>query len=53
MCMSGEYREHIKAIAREGLDNYDVDGLFFDIMALNIGSILPILRWKDRLYGKR
>ncbi len=36
MCMSGEYGEHIKAIAREVLDNYDIDGLFFDIMALNI-----------------
>ena len=36
MCMSGEYGEHIKALAREVLDNYDVDGLFFDIMALNI-----------------
>ena len=36
MCMSGEYGEHMKALAREVLDNYDVDGLFFDIMALNI-----------------
>lgn len=36
MCMSGEYGEHIKAIAKEVLDNYDVDGLFFDIMAINI-----------------
>ena len=36
MCMSGEYGEHMKAIAQEVLDNYDVDGLFFDIMALNI-----------------
>ncbi len=36
MCMSGEYGEHIKELAREVLDSYDVDGLFFDIMALNI-----------------
>lgn len=36
MCMSGGYGDHIKALAQEVLDNYDVDGLFFDIMAINI-----------------
>lgn len=36
LCMTGAYGEHIKALAHEVLDNYDVDGLFFDIMGLSI-----------------
>lgn len=54
MCMSGEYGEHMKAIAKEVLDNYDVDGLFFDIMALNIPCACDSCRADmDRLgYGK-
>ena len=39
MCMAGEYGEHIKALAREVLDHYEVDGLFFDIMGLNFPCV--------------
>ena len=39
MCMAGEYGEHVKALTREVLDNYDVDGLFFDIMGLNFPCV--------------
>lgn len=36
LCLNGEYGEEVKAITREVLDNYGVDGIFFDIMGLNI-----------------
>ena len=36
LCLNGSYGEEVKAITKEVLDRYDVDGLFFDIMGLNI-----------------
>ena len=39
LCMAGEYGEHVKALAKEVLDRYEVDGLFFDIMGLNFPCI--------------
>ena len=41
LCLNGEYGDHVKAITREVLDKYDVDGLFFDIMGLNIPCGCP------------
>ena len=41
LCLNGAYGDHIKEITREVLDNYDVDGLFFDIMGLNIPCSCP------------
>ena len=41
LCLNGAYGEHVKEITREVLDSYDVDGLFFDIMGLNIPCSCP------------
>ena len=41
LCLAGDYGEHVKALAREVLDSYDVDGLFFDIMGLNFPCVCP------------